>query len=116
MESNYELKKLDIKNCTCRYFDDIMKVEDIDLDNILLDKKSYENILTLDISYKTFMCAKPLRIRLDEVDGIIKIYNGTRYLKLFGSRIYNTIYDMINYLICQKSNAKYIINHNFARI
>ena len=36
-----------------------------DFDNILLDEKSYETILIFDISYKTFMGAKPLRIRFD---------------------------------------------------
>ena len=78
MESNYEFKKIDIKNRTCHYFDDIMRVEDIDFDYILLDERSYKNILTHDISCKTFMGAKPLRIRFDKVDRIIKIYNGTR--------------------------------------
>ena len=33
MESNYELKEINIKNCTCYYFDDINKFEDFDLDN-----------------------------------------------------------------------------------
>ena len=51
------LIKVNIKNCTCYYFDDIMGVIDIDLNNILLDKYSYkkniENILVCDISYKT---------------------------------------------------------------
>ena len=66
MENNNVLKKKnDIKNCACYYFDNIMKVEDIDFDNILLDKKSYENILICDISYKTFMRANPWRIRFD---------------------------------------------------
>ena len=93
-----------------------MIVEDIDFDNILYDGKSYENILNCDISYKTFMGAKPLHIRFDKVDGIIEIYDGTRYLELLGLRIYNAVYDRIKYLISQKSDAKYIINHNFARI
>ena len=62
------------------------------------------------------MDAKPLRIRFDKVDGIIKIYNGIRYLELFGPRIYNAIYDRTNYLISEKSDAKYIISHNFARM
>ena len=47
----------------CYYFDDIMKIEDINFDNILLDKKSYktyENILIYEISYKIFMAAKSL--------------------------------------------------------
>ena len=35
MESKDESKQLDIKSCTCYYFDDIMRVIDIDFDNIL---------------------------------------------------------------------------------
>ena len=34
--------------------------------------------MTYDISFKTFIGVKPLRIRFDEVYGIIKIYDGTR--------------------------------------
>ena len=30
MESNNELKEIDIKNRTCYYFDDIIKIEDFD--------------------------------------------------------------------------------------
>ena len=44
MESN-ELKKVCIENRTCYYFDDILELEDFDLDNILIDEKSHENIL-----------------------------------------------------------------------
>ena len=40
MESNYELKEIDIKNCMCYYFSDIIKIEDFDLDKILIDEKS----------------------------------------------------------------------------
>ena len=42
-----------IKNRTCYYFDDIIKLENFDLDNILTDKKLSKNILIYDISYKT---------------------------------------------------------------
>ena len=35
----------------CYYFYDIIKLEDFDLDNVLVDKKSHENILIYDISY-----------------------------------------------------------------
>ena len=58
----------------CYYFDNIMKIEDINFDNILLDKKSYktyENILI-------FMAAKSLCIRFDEIDRFNKIYDGIR--------------------------------------
>ena len=43
MEKN-ELKKVSIKNRTCYYFDDIIKIKDFDFDNDLLDQKSYKNI------------------------------------------------------------------------
>ena len=106
MESNDELKAVDIKNRTWYYFHDIMGVGDLDFDNILLDKKLYENsygnILICDISYKTFMGAKGLRIRVDKVDRCIKIYDETRYLVLFGPIRYDTIYDRIRYLISEK--------------
>ena len=38
-----------------------------------------------DISYKTLIDPKPLSIRFDKIDGFIRIYDGTRYLTLFGS-------------------------------
>ena len=59
MENN-GLKKVRVKNRTCCYFDDIIKLEDFDLDNILIDEKSNENILTCEISYKTLIGLKPL--------------------------------------------------------
>ena len=52
MENN-ELKKVCIKNRTCNYFNDLIKLEDFDIDNILIDEKSQKNILIYDISYKT---------------------------------------------------------------
>ena len=63
----------------------------------------------------TFMGAKPLRIRFDKIDGFIKIYDGTRYLVLFGPERYNAIYDKIRYLISEKSGIRYSIYHNFVR-
>ena len=43
MESKDELKGIGIKNRTYYYFDDTIKIEDFDLDNILIEE-----------SYKTF--------------------------------------------------------------
>ena len=76
---NNEFKKVCIKNCTCYYIDDIIKLEVFDLDNILIDEKSLENILIYDISYKILIDPKPLPIRFNKIDGIIRIYDGTRY-------------------------------------
>ena len=49
MENN-EFEKFCIKNRTCYYFDDIIKFEDFDFDNILIDGKAHKNILIYDIS------------------------------------------------------------------
>ena len=38
-------------------------------------------------------------IRFDKIDGFTRIYDGTRYLTLFGSEKYVPIYDRITYLI-----------------
>ena len=51
--------------------------------DILIDEKSYEKILVYNISYKSLICAKPLRIRFDKVDGFIRAYDGTRHLVLW---------------------------------
>ena len=115
MENN-EFKKVRIKNRTCYYFDDIIKLEDFDLDSILIDDKSQENILIYDISYKTLIHSKPLRIRFDKIDGFIRIYDGTRCLIMFGSEKCDTIYDRIRYLISLKSGITYISSHYFAKI
>ena len=95
--------------------------EDINNDKILLDKKLYKNVLIYKLLYKKFIDAKPFPIKFNKVDGLIKIYNGIRYLELSNSydtnyRVYNKIFDEINYLITEKSDDKYSINHNFARI
>ena len=69
-----------------------------------------------DISYKTLIDPKPLHIRFDKIDGFIRIYDVTRYLTLFGSEKYDTIYDRIRYLISLKSGMTYIFSHYFAKI
>ena len=50
-----------------------MRVVDIDFNNILLNKKSFKNLLIYNISNKTFMIEKPLHIWFDKIDGFIKI-------------------------------------------
>ena len=51
MENN-ELKRVRIKSRTCFFFFVyIIRLEDFDLDNILVDEKANENILIYDISY-----------------------------------------------------------------
>ena len=81
MESKDQLKEIDIKNCACHCFDDIIRFWDreIDFSDILLDEKLYkdknENNLIYGTSCKTSTGAKPLRIRFNKIDGFIKIHN-----------------------------------------
>ena len=95
MERNDELQEIDIKNCTCYYFDDIIKTDNFDFNNILIDERSYENILIYNISYNTLIGAKSFRIRFDKVEEFIRVYDGTRYLVLFEPEKYNAIYNRI---------------------
>ena len=69
-----------------------------------------------DISYKTLIDLKPLRIRFDKIDGLIRFYDGSRYLTLFVSEKYDAIYHRIRYLISLKSSITYIFSHYFAKI
>ena len=85
MENN-ELKKVWNKNCTCYCFDDLFKLEEINLDNILIDENSHEIILIYDTSYKTLIGSKTLRLRFDQTDGTKRIYDRTRYLALLGTK------------------------------
>ena len=96
------------------YFNSIVKLEDFDLGNISLGKKSHRNILIYDISYKTLIDSKPLRIRFDIINEFIRIYNGTRYLTLFGSEKYDAIYNRIR--LSLKSGITYIFSHYLAKI
>ena len=68
------------------------------------------------ISYKTLIGTKPLRISFVKVDGFIIVYDGIRYLVLFGLENYDAIYNKIRYRIGVKSGITYIFLHNYARI
>ena len=101
MDSNDKLKEINIKNDMCYYFDDIIKIADFNLSKILLNERSFENILVYNILYKTLIDAKPLLIRSDKIDGFIRVYDGTGYLilTLFGSEKYDSVLNRIRYLI-----------------
>ena len=57
-----------------------------------------------------------MHIRFDKTDGFIRIYNGTRYLTLFGSEKCDAIYSRIRYLTSQKNDITYIFSHWFTKI
>ena len=57
-----------------------------------------------------------MRIRFDQIDGLVRIYDGIIYLTLFGSEKYQAIYNRIRYLISIKSAITYIFSHYFAKM
>ena len=79
-----------------------------------LDEKSYENILIYDISYKTLTGAKPLLVRFNKIERFIRVYDGTRYLVLFGGEKYDFIYNRIRYLLGVV--WRMFFSHNHAKI
>ena len=59
---------------------------------------------------------KSLCIRSNKINGFIRVYDGTRYLVLFGAEKYYFIYNWISYLIEVISGIIYVISHNYAKI
>ena len=66
-----------------------------DFNDILSDVKLYKgkekNILIYGILYKTSINAKPLRSRLEKIDGFIKVQNRVGYSVLFDYRWFDKI-------------------------
>ena len=117
MVSYDELKEIDIKNHLPYYFNDIMRVLDTDFDNILLDKKWYKRYFNLWHFIQNFYGWKTSPYYVQKIDGLIKIYDGIRYLVFFAPERYNLIYyNRIRCLISEKSGTTDKINHNFASI
>ena len=57
-----------------------------------------------------------MHFRFDKIDEFIRVYDGIKYLLLFGPEKCDTIYNRINYLVSQKSGITYVISHDYARI
>ena len=91
-------------------------MEDSDISNILINEKSHKNILIYNISYKTLIDPKLLRIRFSKIDRFIRIYDGFRYLTLFDTEIYVAIYNRIRYLMSLKSAITYIFCYSLAKV
>ena len=60
-----------------------------------------------DISYKTLIAPRSLRIRFDKTDEFTRIYDGTLHLALLGIEKYDAIYNRIRYLMSLKSGITY---------
>ena len=56
---------------------------------------------------------EPLRIRFNQINGVIKVYDRNRYLVLFDFEKYDAIYNRIKYLISHKSGIIYVFSHYY---
>ena len=93
-----------------------IRYKDFDLDNNLMDEKSCENVLVCNVLYKTLIGAKLLHIMLDKANWFIRVYDGIRYLLLFGDEKYDFIYNRTRHLTGSKKGITYVISHNYAKI
>ena len=80
--------------------------------------KFVQKYFTCNISYNIScsIAAKPLRLRFDKINGFIRVYDETRYLVLFGSKNYDSIYNRIRYIISVKGDVTYVIFYNYSKI
>ena len=84
------IKKINIKNQTYYFFDDIIDIKNFDPVLLKIDKKSYEDIdiyyigyITVkDSDYVKIKSVNPLYLIINEVDGYFEEINENRYLIL----------------------------------
>ena len=57
-----------------------------------------------------------MRNSFDKIEGFIRVYDGTRYLVLFGPENYDDIYSRIRYFISQKRGIRYAFSHYYPKI
>ena len=69
-----------------------------------------------DISYKTLIGPRPLRIRFDKIDGFIRIFDGNTYLVLLCPERYDALYDRTRYFVSLKSGIIVVSSHYYAKI
>ena len=74
------IKGIEVKNCMCYFFDDIISIKNLEQNNIKTDEKSYKNI---SIYYNRYVTIKDLKY--------VKI-NGVNLLYLF----FNIVFEGIN--------------------
>ena len=76
------VKDIDIKNRTYYFFNDIIKLQNFDLNNVKIGEKSYKNILIYYIGYVTIKSksdnsVNPLYLIFRKVNGYFEEINKT---------------------------------------
>ena len=82
------VKDINIKNRTYYFFNDIIRIENFDVNNIKIDEKLYKNILIYYIRYVTIKkdqnvySVNPLYLGFNKMNGCFEGINGNKYLTL----------------------------------
>ena len=63
------IKGIEVKNCMCYFFDDIISIKNLEQNNIKTDKKSYKNI---SIYYSRYVTIKDLKFV--KINGVNRLY------------------------------------------
>ena len=83
------IKRVNIKNRTYFFYNDITDIKTFDSNNLKLDKKSYKNLDIYNIGYVTIKkidrgydvnSVNPLYLRIDNASGYIEEINENKYL------------------------------------
>ena len=104
--------------------DEIIKDSDTVLTNVPTNDMSiasinFHNIIVrykMDCYILNMVVAKLIRIRLDKIDGFIRVYNESRCLVLFGLEKHDTVYNRTRYLISLKSSTTYVFSRYYPKI
>ena len=97
-----KLKEIDIRNHTCYCFEDITNINDLIVDKILIDKKSYKNILIQNVAYKSPYGVNRSFIVFENVDRCIKNMIALNIYHYFLLMKNMTYFDRMRHLILLK--------------
>ena len=112
MESN-KFNKVDIKNHTCCYSDDIIKIEDSNFNNILIYEKPY-NFMTFHANIYLFQ--NHFVLNLMKLMDLLEFMMGLdiyHYLVLKNVILFTID---LNILFSQKSSITHVFSHNYAKL
>ena len=76
------VKEINIKNRMQHFLDNMIKIKNLDLCKIKIDKNSFKNIYIYCIGYKIKCSAKSLYVVINKINGYIKENNENNYLTL----------------------------------
>ena len=72
------VKKINKKNLVCNFFDDIINIKNLDLNNMKIDEKSRKNILIYYLGYVKVNSVRALCPGINEANRYIEERNGNR--------------------------------------